>query len=824
MKKRITRAFLLCICLSMIFSLSSCGRKPNLSQLEIKYKAGFQVDSTEPLSDAELEKTLTLNDKNLISSGNYKISYANRSATYSYDEWCTMGANDDIFYPGALLDLQEESIKPLNIGELTRAPITISTNLETVVEKSETGYSSEKKSLAQTIEVPALSKTRDAIKAIVNDNIPNLSTFPTNIAMSIHEIQSKDELGINLGLGLDMGNINFSEKFDFDAMNKQTNLVVVFKQIYYSVDCDFPGSEKAFFDGKPSAKRLEETFEGTVPAYIASVNYGRIVVMSIQTNYTKEEVINALSTGYNSTGFRFLTDLGFGDGVNLDFTIGGIAQDKDTKISYFEYGGSMNNSSLVAGMIEGENAAENFKKIFMGAHNPNAALPISYTIRHLDGSLARLEDAKDYTVKNVEYIPNKVMDWSALKEIFEGLDEGSSSDLTIDLSRMVEYSARKTEDGQNDDLYNANYTITLPRTIKTFTLIGPIDHSPEIVYKNLSICANNPVHIILQDIKFTGKSGNAAIYTPENKTMHGLTISCMGGVQVNGAAGMSALAVNGDVTLEALTDSIVAITGATFMGGGGDPGKTGGTAIDVKGTLTLRNNEYATIDIIGGNGGNGVDGAAVEGEGVSGNNGEHGGNGGAGIQAENLVINAKSAITVYGGNGGNGGNGSNGTQGKTGSTYGWNLPPISHKAESGGVGGDGGHGGNGGNGAKAIVCSTIVVDAAKDISFSSGNGGDAGKGGDGGQGGKGGYNEEPVGQGGNGGRGGAAGNGGKAGNGAIAVESTSPAVSSTSGSRGAIGLAGDPGLGGEGGVNSGGNKKGSSGAPGSPGTAGIGWN
>jgi len=494
MKKKLVLWFLIFSTLLTAISLSSCnwfsGRNPELQKKEMKYEAGFITEQTVPLSAAEAETYLTVKDKDLIATDNYTVSYSKRSSTSSYDEWCTMGANDDIFYPGALLDIREESVKPLNIGDLSRAPITISTNLETVISQTQGDFSTEKKSLSQTIQQPALSSARNAIKTIVNDTFPDLTALPSNITMSIHEINSKDELEMNLGLGLSMGGLDFSENFDLDAMNKQTNLVIVFKQIYYSVDCDYPGSPKDFFADNPSAKALEETLDGTIPTYVASVNYGRLVVMSIQTNYTKAEVINALTAGYNSSGFKFLTDLGFGSGVNLDFTIGSMAADGDTKISYFEYGGSEKNSSIITSLLNNADPAQNeaiFKQLFSGTHNPNAALPISYTIRHLDGSLARIEDEKSgYVIKEVEYVPKKVMEWSALKDAMDNLDETQSS-LTLDLSRMINYDSKDAEGNETDDgLYNANYTIVLPKNIKTFTLIGPNDGNEGIVFKNLA--------------------------------------------------------------------------------------------------------------------------------------------------------------------------------------------------------------------------------------------------------------------------------------------------------------------------------------------------
>ena len=84
-------------------------------------------DTAIPMSEYE---TLPEAEDNLLENDpDYEVTYVKRSASASYSEWCTLGANNDILYPGALLNLVNDEIKPLSTG-LTRRPVTLSANLE----------------------------------------------------------------------------------------------------------------------------------------------------------------------------------------------------------------------------------------------------------------------------------------------------------------------------------------------------------------------------------------------------------------------------------------------------------------------------------------------------------------------------------------------------------------------------------------------------------------------------------------------------------------------------------------------------------------------
>ena len=769
-------------------------RSPNLNKKAALYEEGFNGTTTS-LSAAEIDAHLTVDDKALIQSGEYNISYATKTATTSYGEWFTMGANDDILFPGALVDLSEPTVKPLVHDGLKRSSVMLSTNMETVLVDS---Y--ETKTLYKSAE-PQLHTVRQAIRDIVNENMTGVSALPSNITMTMHEIQSKEEFAMNLGLGLSAGPIDFAEQFDLDMAVKQTNLVVVFKQVYYSVDCSYPGIN-GFFAAGTSNTQIENALKETVPAYVSSVDYGRIVVMAIQTNYSKQEVMNALSAGYNTHGIKFLTDIGIGNGINLEWNLQRLAEDDSTTITYFEYGGSEKNTDIVTKSFAGEEGE--LSDIFSASHNPNAALPISYTIRHLDGSLARIEDQKTYTVKNVEYIPKKLMKLDMLKTIFSELRPAQTY-LTIDLSKMINYDG--VAGGNNEDFLKADYTIVLPAQIKNFTLIGANGLAAETVFKNLSILIKSPTTLVLNNISFAAQPGLAAIYTGKN--MHDFTVRVLGEVGIYGSdgvagneAGKSAVSVDGSVDFEICTDADLVV-----KGGNGMVGYSGGTGIYATRDVKLLADEYTSVEIIGGNGGNAVANTGL----LDGAAGNKGCDGAYGMEYGSLALDSLnnlplhySTITIRGGNGGNGSDGNQGVTGKQGENNGaWfgtagagaiggilvNAGNVTLCGGTGGAGGRGGRGGTGGQGGSASGASSTT-----------GNGGRGGTGGRGGNGGVGGathnsYNTSvneaqaslqldfsawgKAGQGGLGGEGGAAGQ--------------KFDLCSSSGSKGAVGESGHPG-------------------------------
>ena len=734
------------------FSLTSCAfglgnQEVVFQQKEYeKYESGFNYVSKKKVSESEYDSLPDeVRDFELEKSEDYDVTYETVQATGSYEEMCTMGVNNEILYPGALVDMSNNSYRPLQIE---RGPITLSTNLETVTNQSG--------KLSTTISSPSLSTVRTGIQEIINNNIKETTNVPANISYSIKEVTCEEEFGLNLGFGLQVSKFDLSENFSYDKMNKQTNLVIVLKQVYYTIDMDQPTQKNSrdLFAEKLSSKKINEALEGTIPAYVSSVSYGRIAMITIQTNYAKDEITNALGVAWGKMSEKPGTNEVKQLSVDFDSTLEKISKDSETKIDCYVYGGSSSMQFPIT--TDTQETLSGIFSQFNGDEKPNGdgALPISYTMRHLDGSIAKIQDTKEYTIKHVTYNPKKLMDWSFLDTLIKNGTLFKNDTLTLDFSAMVDYSSKKENNVEGtDNVENstnvsgndtvANRTITIPDNIKELTIIGPNRGTTLIEYENLSFNIDyrdedNPLTIHLDSISFTAdpKEGKGICINSTSKAL--IIIDFKRTVNLKAQEGAPAINCKN-----------LKITGngdTTIIGGTG----LAGTEKDI----------------------NGQDGFAA-------------------IVSDDLTIDMKGFLKCNGGTGGAGHIGATGAEGTSyGAGGGWYNTPA------GGDGAVGGTGGTGGNGSVAIKTNTInILDG--EITLTGGTGGAGGIGGTGGAGGKGANADAIGGTSGNGGNSGNGGTGGTGGNGSVAIELDVPTsvtlVDGIGGAGGAGGEAGTPG-------------------------------
>ncbi len=724
--------------------------------------------------------------------GDYEVTYKKVDATSSYEDIFAMGVNNDILWPGALVDISTEAYKKIDIP---RSDLTISGNFESAIGRTEGAE------LAQTVESPSLANVRTAIGNIVNNNIrPGVNLANAGFSCSIRTVRSDQEFTMNLGLGLKIAGFGLENNFKYQNINKQTNLVMVLKQVFYTIDADGAGNIKTI-------DMMQLGKDGQIPAYVSSVSYGRIAIISIQTNYSSDEVSNALKASYSGVL-----------NINGSLTLDALASDSDTTISCYVYGGSMSDAGNMVNIATGD--ISDTLKSWGEAINTEEAIgmPVSYKIRHLDGEMAKLQDAASYVVKEVTYKPEKLISWDSLDRLILSGNYLKSKRVTIDLSSVILNSSDFSQPGE----VHAERIIKIPKNVEEFVLIGANDQT-DVSVLSLSLIVSErekaPLTITLRGITFTAQTGESAIRVEGRDDVtivlsqrNSITASCTkpaidspngklilqgtgtltvhggnGGTEETGGTGLRAK------ELEILSQNVVNFYGGNGGdGGSGKNGAAGGIAIDAEAlTINMSDGEVNGYGGNGGNGGNGADG--VDGEpsgsksaptkGENGGNGGNGGNGALAVQCTQLNILASGKVCLTGGNGGNGGNGGQGGVGGEGKTF---VNIVSGgKDGNKNYGAEGGNGGNGGNGGApahgvATAC-TINKDDSARFTDERGNYGAGGNGGNGGNGGKGGNYYNGFGSVWNC-SGGSGGNGGNGGNGSTAGQC---------GTHGAIGAKGD---------------------------------
>ena len=706
------------------------------------YENGFNYQSKKKLKLEEVPEESR--DFVLENSEDYDVEYEQVKSTASYDDLCTMGVNNDILYPGAIVDIKNGAYSSIY---LDRAPLTISMNLETL--------SGQTSPLSTTIENPNLSSVREGIRTIVSNNVGIKTELPSNISLDIREVTNENEFFLNLGFGLQIKKLNISENFSYSNIRKQTNLAVVLKQVYYTVDVDFNGV-KGFFKENITNKDINNAVRGTIPAYVSSVSYGRIAIISIQTNYSKDEITNLLNVSWgkmsDNTGGSYNKKLS----VDFDTTLKTISADKDTSISYFVYGGGSDINTALTSITSksGDSLSSIFKTFDVSS---TVGLPISYTMRHLQDNgnvAAKVQSCDEYVVKKVTYNPKKIMDWTFLGKLIEDGTIFEGQELKLDLSAMVDYN------NLSQQPTNANRTITIPSNIKDFWLIGPNNATQSIVYNGLSVNVafrknDNPLRIHLKDISMIGDTnvneakgvaiscesdsnlildidGIVSIIGNGNCAIKAQNLSILGEgiLSIKGGCNSDALSIAKNLTID-LIGKI-----SCFGGEGSNNGGHGGNAVVAK-TASIKFTQDSSF--IGGTGGAGTSAYHTDEENQANGINPNGGNGGNAFVCDSLSFYAGN----YDIRSGNGGNGSDGI------SY-----DRTHNEK--GYAADGRHGGKGGNGGcpgTLFECKNISLENDEGFYFNlvEGDAGDGGKGGDGEFAG---FDKNPTAYAGNGGNGG----------------------------------------------------------------------
>lgn len=652
------------------------------------YGNGFTYSSKTPLTEAEI----VASDLDTVSEEDYEVSYERVTATTSYQDLMSFGMNNDIYYPGALIDFTD-----MNPIQANRNPIDISISLETA---TNTGSGS----ISVTVDDPKLSTIREGIRTLVSGNITQDTNMPARITYELREINSIEELSLNAGFAIQKGIFAGSISGGYNDEKKNTNLLLVIKQIYYTIDVDLPNDKLDFFN--ETNESLNNMFkDGTIPTYVSSVAYGRVAMILIQSNFSKQEIEAEINASFG------LMSINPGSSKNkklsneLEISLQRISSDTDTTIKAFIYGGDSNN--LNNGFITSIEDIS-LENIF-GSYDAlgSVGLPISYTFRHIDGSLAKLQESNEYIIKTIKYVPKKIMKWDFYDKLVETKEIRELTSLTIDITAIEDNVANKI--------------VKIPSNIETMVFKGTNDIANKLIYDNLTIeisPRSKPLSIYLSNISISGFNA-PAIHTSSREK---ISIYLVGEVDLIGSDGYPGVLIP---SLELIGDLG---TDVTIIGGKGVYNlapQPGIYSIDVL-TIDMKD----TLTIVGGNGRDGLDGisynrsdnARYDVDGEDGGDGERGQDGSVTVKAGaiNIITYGSLHLTLRTGDGGNGGNGGDGQ------FAGMDKSPTA-------VAGDGGDGGDGGLNGDIFDCINLNINGQfQRITIDYGKPGNSGSGGDGG--------------------------------------------------------------------------------------------
>lgn len=304
-----------------------------------------------------------------------------------YNELFTLDPTTDVIYPGALL--KGESI-PTGTYEgisANRAPITISASLQNIT------------NVKIDIENPnKLSNVRQGITDLLGQEVNGAT--PAEISLDISEVYSEQHLDAQIGVNYRGVGKKVSADLSYGSSSYKNTFVLKFIQRYYTLDVDTPGSSPSdLFTDLPDVNLLGSTS----PVYVSSVQYGRMVLYTVESNSSITDVKAAFDASVGST----------------DGTI-------DT-----EYQNIINSSNIKALIIGGSGSgavkaingpAEVYNFIAEGGNysKDSPGAPLAYKLRYLKSGFpaARVVLTTEYQVRECDlaYPEYKVTIWKITGE------------------------------------------------------------------------------------------------------------------------------------------------------------------------------------------------------------------------------------------------------------------------------------------------------------------------------------------------------------------------------------------------------------------------
>lgn len=368
------------------------------------------ADKTEPLGDQKDDILETWTED----SGGYRYTYEKHDVIENLENVTYLGLNDDVIWPGNLVKgnrLHDFVYEPILAG---RAPVTLSLNLES----SSTGPS-----LYHEVDDPKLSTIRQGISDLLKKAIVADTKVPAKADFRVQQVFSQSQMNLAIGADLSYAGASFSSQFNWDEGNTSTKIMAKYWQLYYSVDIDIPQTPAGFFDPEVTMDELKTAIPpGSMPLYVAGVNYGMMAIMCIETNLSYSLMSTALDMAYNGADLETEVDFGY--------TANEILQSASYTIMV--YGGS------TAGLNDLETSLEGFKKVINAStefSSDSPGVPLVYKFRHvIDNTLAYVTLTSQYTlVKPLQMFQEVLINVDKFTCIMAD-DEGPTN--TVDMDRF----------------------------------------------------------------------------------------------------------------------------------------------------------------------------------------------------------------------------------------------------------------------------------------------------------------------------------------------------------------------------------------------------
>ncbi len=308
----------------------------------------------------------------------YKCTTTPYSLTDTPEKVVSFDPTVDVLWPGALVQgksYQSGLLEALPINK--RAPITVSIP----------GLLFEGNN--RVVEQPSVATVGAAIGEIIGAAVDKGVAASSSISYQQTTAYSSQQAALSLGVSATYLGGSVDATLDLSASSDMHSVIGYFVQNMFTVTVPQPAAPGEFFSADLTGADMQNAVNqgwigpDNLPVYVSSVTYGRIMMFSITSRATSQEIQAALNAQYNggvasgAVSAKYSELMANGSTVFKVVTVGGDA------------------ANAVAMISSGDPSA-----FFDSAPALSTAKPISYELRNLgNNSSAKLSETTAYNVK-----------------------------------------------------------------------------------------------------------------------------------------------------------------------------------------------------------------------------------------------------------------------------------------------------------------------------------------------------------------------------------------------------------------------------------------
>lgn len=369
----------------------------------------------------------------------------------NFDDVAILRPVSGVIYPGALVvgneDMLDGAPNPLAIS---RAPVTLTVDLPGIGANGVININDPNNATVQV-------GIDEALDYWNNNAYDEGYVNPSNSTYQAATSYSSTQLSLDVGLNSAWATGAIASQFEFESTSTIRVASMVFKQVFYTVTMNTPESANpsSVFGTDVSLQNIQTVIDENNPAaYVSAVNYGRIIMLRMETNNTDTsvnlEAVMQYATGVSNTEGTVNSsyDTILEDSSISIVTIGGNAEVASSAVDAANINSGAGSLNYI---ITGENAVYSIN---------NPGVPIAYTIRYLnDNSIAKMGYTTDY---NIEECGSSTYEHKTIKV---------KNDFEVRNMRVkIYYSKREPADSENIVSFDSGWDLVTDESQTTYTI------------------------------------------------------------------------------------------------------------------------------------------------------------------------------------------------------------------------------------------------------------------------------------------------------------------------------------------------------------------